>query len=208
MLPKHAHDNIIQESVTGAGVTTEKFSIHSGSVMVSIFVRSISGTLDIKVYTYGNDIDEKLQIIEFPSLSAASTQLLLRKSSLSLNKVVIEATYTDACDYTVLARGIESADSTVSISGANTAQASNATVTNVAAKVLPSSLDNRNGISIRNYSDSVTMYIGYTEAEATVANGFPLDPKESIPIDVEAGVDVWAVTANGTVDVRIMQAGS
>lgn len=208
MIPKHAHKCIIEEAPTAGGTKVETFSIHSGSVMVSVFARTVDASLQVTIYTYGDNEDEDLEIITFPALSAPTTNMLLKKSSLTLNKIKVVVTYTGACDYTILARGIESADSTVSIAGANSASASQKDVGVTALELIPASLLDRKGLILRNNSETAIVYIGYTEAEATIANGFPLYAKDAIPVDVEAGVDVWAISTEAATDIRIMEAGN
>lgn len=204
MIPKNAHELVIKQAPTAAGTTTKEFTVHSSSAIVSVFVRSISGTLSVKVYSYGDVAAERKLVMDFPELTSSTTELLLRKSSLTLNKLLVVCEYSDACDFTVLARAVEASEQ----AGANNAIATNITVGATPVKIIPSSLTNRAGLIIRNYSDNKTLFIGFLPSEATTSNGFPLEYLESLPIDVRAGVDIWAVSSAGDIDVRIMQAGN
>lgn len=198
--------SLARETATGAGEFEQIFVLDSDAIVVSLFVESVVGTLTVTMQTLDGE-SNWAEIITFPTISSPTANLLLRKSTLALGRLKLVVTYTDACSYVVTGKGITTADTTVSIAGATNASATQKTISNVAVPVISTSLDDRKAMILRNYSETHSLFIGFTMAEANATTGFPLEPKESIPVDLEAGVAVWGIAPTGDVDVRIMQAG-
>lgn len=191
-----------------AGQDSCEFILDSESVLVSLWCGSLSGTLDVKVYTKGTDNQEAL-IIDFPQLAAPTTELLLKKSAVAMQKCRVIATYSAAADFEIRLRGINAAIASTRIEGSNVFQASQINMTTTPAVLLSASLDDRNGILIinNNVGGSEILYVGGTLAEATVANGTPVYPGGNITVNLGAGALLYARSSAGTVDVRIAQVG-
>ena len=81
------------------------------------------------------------------------------------------------------------------------------TVNNVAALLLPASLVDRTAIAIKNWSSSGTIYVGETIAKANQNNGWPIGPKDALGLDIQAGVELYAVAVDGPCDIRIIESG-
>jgi len=64
-------------------------------------------------------------------------------------------------------------------------------------------LDYRRAIAIRNNSSIAKLYIGFSPG-VTTADGFPLNPGESLPLEFNAGIPIWGI-ADTTADVRILE---
>jgi hypothetical protein len=59
--------------------------------------------------------------------------------------------------------------------------------------------------AFKNLDASLTVYFG--GSNVTSSNGYPVSPGASISIPVNAGNDVWACTASGTVTVAELGVG-
>lgn len=206
-LPRGKEHLLISESPTQAGSKTESIGIDSDSVLVSLFVTSITGTIDVTVYTEV-DTGQESEIISFPQINSSTANLLIRKAALSMDRVRVEAVYTGACEYSVRVRGIGAGEASVKIQGQSNASASQSNVGTSAQIVIPSTLDDRVGLVLKNNSASGTLYIGFTMAEASLGNAYPLAPGESLGMDLAAGQAIYGLSSSGTIDVRILQAGN
>lgn len=197
-------ERFIAEATTQAGTSQREGSIKSDAVLVTLWVNSVtSGDLSVTVYTE-TEPGKEAPLITFPAVSAPTGQLLLRKSGVSLQKFRVVANYTGVCDYEIYVRAIESAgDSTVRISGATSFRVSQQDVPNTPIQLIPASLDDRQGVILKNWSLTTNMYIAESSGKATIAGGYPVAPRDNVTLDVAAGVSIWAVSESGTVDVRI-----
>lgn len=205
-LPRGKEFRLINETTTGAGSTAESIGIDSDSVLVSLFVEDISGTLDVVVYTDADD-GQSLPIITFPVLTAATSNLLIRKAAVSMDRIRVVATYSGVSTYSVRVRGIGSGEASVTIKSQTSAVATQKNIGAATELLIGSNLDDRAGLILKNNSASSILYIGYTLAEATLANGYPIGPGESMGIDIAAGQSIYGVSSSGTIDVRLMEAG-
>lgn len=196
-------ETILSLSATGSGTRSESFSIESDSVLVSLFAEVVSGTLDVSVYTLTDD-GKELGIINFPQLAAPTSELLLKKAAAAMSRIRVVATYSGATTFEVRARAIGAGESSVKILGASQAKASQLTVGTTPTLLFPISLQDRAGLIVKN-NGSVILYVGYSAAEATPANGYPIAAGESLGIDVGSGATIYARAASGTVDVRLME---
>lgn len=198
---------LIDESPTTAGSKNKNFNIETDAVLVSLWVDSTAGDLDVTVYTLDEN-GKELPVIVFPTQTAPTSNIVLRRSGVVLSNMRVEATYTGAVNYriTVRAIGSGSGDTSIKTAGAETATASQATIATTAALLIPASLTDRSGLVIKN-NGSELMYVGFSAAEANSSTGYPLASGEALGMDVSAGVQVWAVAASTSVDVRILEAG-
>ena len=81
---------------------------------------------------------------------------------------------------------------------------SKVTVTATATKLPTTNLDNRKAISVRNWSDTYTIYVG--GSDVTSATGFPILPKESLPFAMSNGAQLYGICATGeTAEVRTVE---
>lgn len=204
-LPQGKTALILRESATAAGTGIRQFSTDADSVLFSIYVTSITGTIDVTIKTFSED-GKELVVGTFPTISAVTSALVLKKVGDFLSNLKIEVTYTGAVDYEVRARGLFSGESSVKIVGSDAATTSSETVTTTPGVLIPVSLTDRNGLCIRNWNTSGTMYIGFTLAEATITDGYPISAREQFAMDLAAGVVVYAV-GDTTIDVRIIEGG-
>jgi hypothetical protein len=91
-------------------------------------------------------------------------------------------------------------DSSVGIGGAIT----QVTVNTTAMKLPTTPLKYRRSLAIRNCNTgSGTVYLGFAPS-IVVADGYPLDPGESFPMQINGAIEVWGI-ADVDVDVRIIE---
>jgi len=108
-LPRGKEFRILEESTAGAGVSNETIGIDADSVLVSLFITAITGTLTVRVYTTTDDGQEKL-ILTMPVQSAPTSELVINRAGPSMDRIRVEATYTGACNYSIRVRGSEATD--------------------------------------------------------------------------------------------------
>ena len=201
---------ILDECPTAAGTKTKDFVVESDSVLASLWIESISGDLDVVITTL-DDTGQELDVITFPTQSAPTSNILLRKAGTTLSKLKVTVTYTDAVKYRVTIRAINSGsgDTSIKVSGADDASASQTTVGTSATLLIPSALTDRAGLVLKNANAAGgdVLYVGFSAAQASTAVGYPLQPGEALAMDVAAGVSVYGAAGSSTVDVRILEAG-
>lgn len=103
-------------SVSGATSETYELSLDAEAVLVSLFVNTTSGDVDVSVLTEGAT-GYDVEAFAFPTVSAPTTDLLLRKSASVLRKVRIVVTTTDSAEFEIRARGVSAAAASVTIEG-------------------------------------------------------------------------------------------
>lgn len=207
MIHPGTQERLIKEATLAAGVTSKEGVIQSDSLLCTLWVDQItSGSLNVSVYTL-TDNGKEVLLFSFPSLTAPTTNLLLKKSGVSMARFRIVATYTGQVEYEVYVRAIEGAgESSVKIVGANELQTSAGTVTTSPAILIPANLQDRAGISVLNYSGSGTLFISESSAKLPL-EAWPVPPGAGWSLDIAAGVTIYAVSSSGSLDVRIAQAG-
>ena len=192
---------------SGAGTLTEIFSIDAESVLMSLYVGSVAGDVNVTVYTVGSDGHET-EIIQFPTISAPTSEMLLRKAASALQRIKVVVQFTDACVLNIRARGASAEGASVKIEGASSFTVLQENVTTTAAVLVSASLTDRNGIIIINTSASQTVYVAETLAKATAGLGAPIYPNGgNLALDLAGGAEIYAVSSAGTADMRIIQTG-
>lgn len=209
MIHPGTQERIIAETTVGAGTTSRDSNIQSDSLLATLWVDSVtSGDLTINVYTL-TELGKELLLFSFPTVSAPSTALLLKKSGVSMARFRVEAVYSGVCTYEVYIRAIEGVgESSVRILGGTGFRVTQVDVPAIATELLPAALTDRTGVIIKNWSLSGNLYIAETSLKATVADGYPVAPRDNVTLDVAAGVAVWAIADSGTIDVRLGEAGN
>jgi hypothetical protein len=190
-----------------AGTKSIVFTSDSDALLFTLWVDSVSaGTFTVEIYTFTEDGKEVL-ILSFPAITGPTTELLLRKTAVSLSNIRVEVTQsTGTASFEVRARGLTAGEASSKISGQTEWSVTQAAVSTVVSSLVPISLTDRNGLVLKN-AGSNTVWIGEVAATAVSAVGWPLSPGESLAMDLKAGQSVWASTSVGTSDMRIAQAG-
>lgn len=206
-LPRGKEVRVLNIDSTVAGVSTEEIGIDSDSVLVSVFCDSTAGDLDVLVETT-TDVGQDVPIIVFPTISGPTTNLVIKKAALSMDRIRITATYTGACKFSVRVRGIGNGETTAITQGQANASAEQHDVGTTTTELVSAVLYDRAGFVIKNFSAYSILYIGFTAAEAVVGTGWPLVPGEALACDVAAGQSIFAVSDTGIVDARVLIAGN
>lgn len=78
------------------------------------------------------------------------------------------------------------------------------TVTDSATAIPTVNQVDRKAISVRNWSGSEKVYLG--NSGVTTANGFPILPYESLPLNIADGGDVYGICETGkTAEIRYIE---
>lgn len=202
-------ERLIAETTTGAGQTSREGAVISDSILATLWVDNIgSGTLTVTVYTL-TDAGKEVELFSFPALTAPTSNILLKKAGISLQRYRVRATYTGACSYEVYIRAVSGiGESSTKILGSQNWEVNQITVGTTAQILIPAAIFDRRGFIIRNYSSSgQILYVAQDLASATPAKGFPIPPGETFAVDVASGAEVYAVSTGPNTDIRYAQAG-
>jgi hypothetical protein len=202
---------LVKETTIGAGVTTKEVALSTDSLLVTLYVSSVtSGSIIVKAYAVAGDDDGEQSgaLFTFPTITAPTTDMLLKAGALATQRVRIEVTYTGICSYEIHVRAINGGASVTKILGSESLRFLSTTVGTSVIALIPAALTDRSGIVIKNWSTTQTVYLGATIGEATSSNGYPLAPKDGLSLDVAAGVAIYAVSDAAGADIRIAEAGN
>lgn len=195
----------VKEAPTAAGVTSKLVSISSEGALISLFVNSIMGSLNIAVYTLTED-GKRQKLFDFPQINTSTPELVIKTVSPTLQLIELECTYNGPCDYEIHVRGISSGQVSTKILAPGTLSAKRVLHGTIPEVLIPATTENRSSVLIKNLSNG-TLFIGGTLAEANTATGFPVASGESIVIDIAGGQAVYAIGTNVGMDIRYMEAG-
>lgn len=213
---------LINAETTTGGSDEYWLQVESDTVLFSLQASVIGGTLDVKVYTEGNAADttgNRVEIISFPTLSAPTNNLLLRKASTTMQKVRVVVTYTGASKFILRAKGISIGETTVKIAGSTAGDNYGVLIDTTPRLLVPVALVDQNGLSIvnNNPANGGILYVGFkstlttsSTATAGVKDGdaaTPVPPGGSIGVDIAAGVTLYGLSDGPDIDVRILQLG-
>lgn len=208
LLHPGTQDRFISETTAGAGSTIKEGSIQSDSLLATLWVDSVSsGNLTVSVYTL-TDVGKEVLLFSFPVVSAGTVNLLLKKAAISLQRFKIQATYTGVCQYEVYIRAVVGAgESSARILGNSNWRVSQVTVGTSPTILIASALTDRNGVVVKNWSATQTIYIGESASSADPLTGYPLAPRDGLALDIAAGAEVYAISDASGADVRIAESG-
>lgn len=197
---------VFRASLTAAATLQKAVSLDADSCLVSLWVSSISsGSLTVRVTTI-TEVGREFEVITFPAVTGPTTNLLLKKASLAMSRVRVEAVATGPCDFEVDLKGISVGEASTKLVGSAAATAVKYTATGTPAILIPSSLADRTAVQIQNNGPTGTLYLGFSLAEATLASGFPVPVGGQWVGDLASGQVIYAVTSGPSVDVRTIQA--
>lgn len=199
----------MSETVTAAGISQVQAVMQTDTLLVTLFVSSAAADLVVTVYGFtDDDTNRKVPLFIFPTISSPTANLVLKRAAVTTARVLIEASYAGAASFEIYVRGIQAGLSDTKIIGAENLRMSQKDITTGAPQVLiASALSDRSGVLVKNWSATGNIYVGASSLEATVADGYPLGPKDAISIDIQAGVAIYAVAETSTVDVRLVEVG-
>lgn len=193
--------------LTGSGTKQYSAITQADTILVSIYVRSITTSIKVDVYTVSQDGSKK--IINFPLLTSPTSELVIEQAAATLSNLRLDIDYVGDCDLDVVFRGVTGGTTSNSISfGAASATAYSITATNTPAVLIPSTITDRQGLILKNYGSGATLFIGFSISEASASSGWPLSQGETIAIDLQAGQAIYAVSSGANINVRVMEANS
>lgn len=200
-------ERLIAEVTTGAGSTVREGSIQSDSLLATLYVNAVtSGSLTVTISTL-TDAGKELEIISFPAVTGATTNLLLKKAAISLQRYKVQAVYTGICDYEIYVRAVEGAgEASARILGSDSLVTSQATVNSTPAPLIPSSLTDRTGLVIKHWGGAGNLYVSESLAKLP-GEAYPMGPRDALALDISAGVTVYAMSDGDPLDIRIAEAG-
>lgn len=197
---------VAKESPTTGGSEVYEFSLDSEAVLISLFVAATSGDVNVSVNTEGAQ-GQDVEVIVFPTITAPTSELLLRKTASVLRKVRVYITYTGACTYDIRARGVSGGASSFKILGNSNILMSQIDASTTPIALIPASLTDRASVAIKNYNTTGVLFLGGTAGEADPTIGWPVGPQESYVVDVSAGQEIYGRSDAGTIDVRLSETG-
>lgn len=197
---------LLNAAPTGGGVLTKDFSIQSDAALFLLWVNSTAGNITVEVYSILAD-DQEAFVLSFPQVNQPSTEILQKRTGTVPTRLRVKVIHTGACDFELSVRAVSTGSSDTRILGGASLKISKKTVNSVPSLLVPSSLVDRAAIAIKNWSTAGTIYIGETIAKASANNGWPIGPKDALGIDIQAGVELYAVAVDGPCDIRIIESG-
>ena len=197
---------LLNAAPTGGGVLTKDFSIQSDAALFLLWVNSTAGDITVEVYGILAD-DQEVFVLSFPKINTPSIEISQKRTGTVPTRLRVKVTHTAGCDFELSVRAVSTGSSDTRILGGASLKVSKKTVNNVASLLVPSSLVDRAAIAIKNWSTSGTIYIGESIAKANQNNGWPIGPKDALGIDIQAGVEIYAVAVDGPCDIRIIESG-
>ena len=208
LITEGKQDRVIKEATTAAGSTSRDGSVITDSLLATLWVDSVtSGTLSVEILTL-TDEGKEVSIVSFPVVNAGTTNLLLKKAAVTMQRFRVVATYSGICEYEIYIRAVNGAgEASVRIVGAATLQTSSETVTTAPDVLIPSTLTDRNGLTIKNYTGSGTLFVSEDLAKLP-SEAWPISPGEVWFLDIAAGVTIYGVSSGGALDIRIAQSGT
>lgn len=198
---------LIREDSAPAGSWQCYFTIESDTVLLSLFVETLSaGSVTVTAWTQTEE-GREVPIIAFPVLTGPTTELLLRKAPIALNAVRVEVTTTGTATFELRARAIATGEASVRIEAARSWSVNQITVPAAPTNLIPAALEDRSGLLIKNYLGNAVLFIAENAAKLIAGEGYPLGPGESVGMDVGAGQEVYGESSGAALDVRIVEAG-
>lgn len=207
MIHSGSQELILKQATAGAGTSSKEGVIQSDSLLCTLWVDSVSsGTLDVSVFTM-TDTGKEILLFSFPTLSAPTTNILLKKSGVSMQRFRVSATYSGSVSYEVYVRAIQGAgESSVRVVGPTTLATSQITVGETPAVLIPASLSDRAGITLLNYSGSGTLFVSESE-DKLPEEAWPIPPGAGWSLNLSGGAVLYGVSSSGSLDIRIAQSG-
>lgn len=202
-------EQVVRETTTGSGTTVRDGSILADSLLISVWIPSItSGDLTVTVYNLTDSGDE-VELMTFPTISGPTTDIYLRKLKLSSPNYRVRAVYTGVCNYEIQAKAITGpGETSVIITGSDSWSVGQVTIGTVPQLLIPAAIQDRRGFIIRNFSTSgQVIYIAESLAKASAGTGFPVPAGEVFAVDVASGAEVYAISSGSGADIRYAQAG-
>jgi hypothetical protein len=198
---------VIRSAPVAGGTLVRDISVQSDAALFLLWVNSTAGDITVEVYGILDSDNKEVFLLSFPKVNQPSVEIIQKRTGTIPTRLRIRVIHTGACDIELSARAVSTGSSDTRILGGASLKVSKKTVNNVASLLVPSSLVDRSAIAIKNWSSSGTIYIGETIAKANQNNGWPIGPKDALGVDIQSGVELYAVAVDGPCDIRIIESG-
>lgn len=192
---------------TAAGSVSTVFSTEADTVLLMLRVTAASGSVTVTARAWVNEQPGET-LVTYPTVTAPTGTFLLRRAPITSQQVQVTVTYTDACAYELHGRAIYSGLTDARILGAGSMRVSQVTVPTTPTVLVPASLTDRAGIIVKSWSTSGDLFIATDIPSTTTLTGYPLAPRDSLSIDLSAGVVLYGVASAGTIDCRTAEVGN
>lgn len=108
IVPLDTTETLFDGELSGTGTETVDFVLESDTVLLSLYVRSVTATVTVTCETF-TKAGGASQIISFGTLSAATPTLLLESADLAMAICQLKIAHTGAVDLQVVAKGVNRA---------------------------------------------------------------------------------------------------
>lgn len=95
---------VLDEVLAGGGVVKKTFTIDSDTVVFGLFIRSISGSLNVKVYTVDGTDSERRLVLDMGSYSLTTPEYIIQRTQLCMGMIRVEISYTNSCELRLVAK--------------------------------------------------------------------------------------------------------
>ena len=201
---------VVFKGACGPGTITRTMDVRAESVLLSLCVTPSSGDVIVRVYTSsitdGVPCNRKL-IDTFPTISAPTTELFLRKEVEVFEHLEFEIECTGDAEIDLRAKGLSAGELSVTLQGADSWNVQNFTIGTTETLLIAAELADRNGLMIRNANFTGTEILEIAESEAKLLADVwsSILPGEAIQPDLRAGNEVWARSNTGTIRVEVVE---
>lgn len=197
--------SVINEAPTQSGTTTRLVKVAADGILLSVFVRSLVGSLNITIYAV-NSSGARSKLFTFPQINAATSEVILRTIGPTLSLIEVQCQYTGACDYELDARGVSLAEVSTKSVPSKSFLTGKVILGTLPVVLIPATTASRTAVLLKNLSNFGTIYIGGSLDEASLATGFPVGPGESFGVEIVGGQAIYAIGTHSGIDIRYMEA--
>ena len=128
---------VLRLSPVAAGVATKDISIQSDAALFLLWVDSVVGTITVEVYGILDNDNKEVLLLSFPVLSAATTEIVQKRTGTAPTRLRVKVIHTGACSYELSARAVSTGSSDTRILGGSSLKMSKKTVNNVPGDCCP-----------------------------------------------------------------------
>lgn len=204
---------LLRETPTAASTFDVVFVNQADAVLLTLFVNSTAGDVDVKLYniTQGGPADsqppQESQVLSFPTVNAPTATLLVQVAPVTTSRLRLKVTTTGAADFEVQARAINGGASNTRVISSSSIRTDQKTInTGAPQEIIPASLTDQIGFMIRNWSaNGANIFWSTDVSKATPAQGWPLSPGDVSSISVRGGQAVYASSDVDGADLRLVE---
>lgn len=207
ILKQGLQEIILKTAPTSAGTIVQDFSIQSDAALLLLWVNSVAGNILVEIYGILDNSNKEVLLLSFPLVTSASTEVLQKRTGTAPTRLRAKVIHSGACDFELSARAVATGSSDTRILGGSSLKMSQKTISTTPSLIIAASLVDRTAVAIKNWSTNGTLYVAETAAKANSTVGWPIGPKDALGLDIQAGVEIYAISSQGTCDVRIIESG-